>query len=402
MTTAKSERIHIGFFGRTNVGKSSIINLISNQDISIVSDIAGTTTDAVEKVMELAPVGAVVLIDTAGIDDMSVIAYKRKKKTNTIFRKCDFACLVVVTDIWTEYEENIINNFRYFNIPFSIIINKIDIVESTNEFHNKLTSYTKNIICISTINTRRSVFINSLTDIISKELVLRDNEIGMFNGLLNAGDVCLFITPIDSGAPKGRMILPQVQALRAILDINAICLFGQVAEYKKSLSELIKPPKLVVTDSQSIKEIVELSLPDQNVTTFSILLARMKGDFKIESENVYTIESITPSDTILIAEACSHHAQKEDIARVKFPKLLEKYLGFKPLIEYCNGRDYSDNINKYKLIIHCGACMLTNREKRNRVKIAVDAYVPITNFGMALSFLNGYIDRVLQPFKDII
>jgi len=398
MIITKSERIHICFFGRTNVGKSSIINFISNQDVSIVSNIAGTTTDAVEKVMEIAPIVAVVLIDTAGIDDKSELSVERKKKTNTIFKRCNFACLVVEAEIWTEYEDNMINNLKYYDIPFAIIINKIDVLNPTNNFYNKLLSYSKNIICISTINTEQNIFISSLTDIILKELEI-NTEQNMFDGLLKQNDVCLFVTPIDAGAPKGRMILPQVQALRAILDINAICLFTQITEYKKTLSNLINPPKLVVTDSQVIKKVVELSTKEQNITTFSILLARTKGNFEIETKSVYVLKNILPTDIILIAEACSHHAQKDDIAKIKFPILLEKYLNFKPNIEYCNGHNFPDNINKYKLIIHCGACMITNKEKLNRIKIATNENVPITNFGMALSFLNGYIERTLKPFN---
>ena len=403
MSTLKTERTHIGFFGRTNVGKSSIVNLISGQDTSIVSDIAGTTTDVVEKLMELSPLGAVVLIDTAGIDDISSIAEERKRKTDSVFHRCDFAWLVVEPNIWTEYEKKVIKKIKHFNIPYAIIVNKIDTANSINDFHDKLAYYTKNIIHLSVINSDKTEFIKTFANIISDNLIVNKsynaNEINMFEGLLEADDVCLFVTPIDAGSPKGRMILPQVQALRAVLDLNCICLFTQLANYQKALSKFKNPPKLVVTDSQVVKEVIELSFAEQNITTFSILLARLKGDFKVEIEGASTLDKISSNDIILIAEACSHHAQKDDIARVKFPALLEKYLGFKPQIDYCNGLDFPYDISKYKLIIHCGACMITHKEKLNRIKIAVDNNIPITNFGMALSFLNGYLERVLSFFN---
>ncbi len=397
MTTPKTERIHIALLGRTNVGKSTIVNFISNQDTSIVSDVAGTTTDVVEKTMELHPIGPVVLIDTAGIDDTSILGEERKKKTNSVIRKCDFACLIIEPNIWTDYEDSIVNNLKQLDIPFAIIINKTDTISIGNEFMLKIVSVSESIIHFSSINSDRTAFINALTDIISKKIVL-NNDINMFDGLLENGDVCLFVAPIDSGTPKGRMILPQVQALRAILDINAICLFAQPDEYLKALSNLTSLPKLVVTDSQVVKDIIELSPKELNITTFSILLARLKGDFSVEKECAYELKNITPTDTILIAEACSHHQQKDDIAKVKFPILLEKYLGFRPQIDYCNGLDFPADISKYKLIIHCGACMITHKEKINRIKVATKNNIPITNFGMAISFLNNYLDRATRPF----
>ena len=397
MLKAKLERMHIGFFGRMNVGKSSIINLIANQNVSIVSNIAGTTTDSVEKIMELVPLGPVVLIDTAGMDDFSILGEERKKKTNNVFRKCDFAFIIVEPNIWSEYEDEVVNNLKYFDVPYAIIINKIDNLNATDNFNDKLITYTKDIISVSATCSEKNIFIKSFTEIISNRFNSIP-EINMFDGLLESGDVCLFVTPIDTGTPKGRMILPQVQALRAILDMNSICLFVQLAEYQKALLELKTLPKLIVADSQVIKEVIELSFPDQNITTFSILFARLKGDFRVEIQGAYRLNEITEKDIILIAEACSHHAQKDDIARVKLPALLKKHLKFTPQIEHCNGRDFPDDIEKYNLIIHCGACMLTHKEKLNRVKIAIDNDVPITNFGMAISFLNGYMDRVLSCF----
>ncbi|MDR0927501.1 MAG: [FeFe] hydrogenase H-cluster maturation GTPase HydF [Ignavibacteria bacterium] len=401
MTTAKSERTHICLFGRTNVGKSSILNLIAKQDVSIVSEIAGTTTDVVEKVMELAPIGAVVIVDTAGIDDTSELGSERKRKTELIYRKCDFAVLIVEPNKWTEYEENVIVQLNHFDIKFAILINKIDLQQPSIEFIGKMHSIANGYVMqISATTTVSTDLINQLTTTISKLLPDLADDTNMLAGLIAPNDTVLFVTPIDTGAPKGRMILPQVQALRAVLDINAIAIFVQVAEYQQTLRLLHTPPKIVVTDSQVINEVVELSPPEQLLTTFSILLARLKGDFAVEARSAYILKDIKKDAKILIAEACSHHQQKDDIAKVKFPKLLEKYCGFMPQIDYCNGRDFPANIADYNLIIHCGACMLTRTEKLNRVRIATDAGVPLTNFGMALSFLNGHYDRVLEPFTN--
>jgi len=220
----------------------------------------------------------------------------------------------------------------------------------------------------------------------------------MFDGLINPNDVCILVTPIDTGTPKGRMILPQVQALRTLLDKNAIATFVQLEQYKSVISSLKSPPKIVVTDSQVIKEVIELSDSNQPITTFSILLARLKGNFKIELEGVQKLNSLQPDDTILIAEACSHHAQKDDIARVKIPLLLEKYLGFKPNIDYSNGKDFPEDLSNYHCIIHCGACMLTQKEKLNRIQIAQQQHIPITNFGMTLAFCKGYLNRAVSIF----
>jgi len=433
MNVAKSERLHICLFGRTNVGKSSIINFIAGQNISIVSQISGTTTDVVEKTMELAEIGAVVLIDTAGIDDNSELGVERKKRTVQIFQKCDFACLVVEPNIWTEFENEMIENFRKNNIKFAIIINKTDLQNPTNEF---ITMVNDKWLMVNEgqgrkhyaptspqLNDRRSVlhmpidnsinhlpltiyhskhsnrdeFLNKLKQIISKEIT--QNKKTLLEDLVQKNDICLFVTPIDSGAPKGRLIMPQVQVIRDALDKNAISIIVQTNEYLQAINSLKNPPKIVVCDSQVVKEVIELSKSDQPITTFSILFARLKGNLKVEIEGAYSLEKIRKGDKILIAEACSHHSQKDDIATVRIPKLLEKHFNFSPIIEYSNGRDFPENLTEYKLIIHCGACMLTHKEKKYRIQQAINANVPITNFGMTISFLNGYLDRVLLPLE---
>jgi len=474
MKVAKSERLHICLFGRTNVGKSSIINFITGQNVSIVSQIAGTTTDVVEKTMELAEIGAIVLIDTAGIDDNSELGVERKKRTLQIFQKCDFAFLVVEPNIWTEFEDEMIENFRKNNIKFAIIINKTDLmvndewlmvngglnhglnrlndctdysstvfaneVKQTTNNINRLPRYARNdgqrknarndgsgnnnnnpvnplISVISdsdnSINhlpltiyhskhCNREEFLNKFKQIISKEIV--QNEKTLLENLIQKNDVCLFVTPIDSGAPKGRLIMPQVQTIRDSLDKNAISIIVQTDEYLQALNSLKIPPKLVICDSQVVKKVIEISNAEQQITTFSILFSRLKGDFNFEIAGAYSLEKILKNDKILIAEACSHHSQKDDIATIRIPKLLEKYFkengkSFVPIIEYSKGRDFPENLAEYKLIIHCGGCMLTDKEKSERIKQAKNLNIPFTNFGMIISFLNGYLDRVLKPFE---
>ena len=411
MKVAKSERLHICLFGRTNVGKSSILNFIAGQNVSIVSQVAGTTTDVVEKTMEIAGIGAVVLLDTAGIDDNSELGKERKKRTVQVFQKCDFACLVVESNIWTEFENDVIENFRKNNIKFAIIINKIDLQTPTNEFLEKIKNISDDFLITCAVNSNNEInfartvtptvtlsrddFLNQLKQIISKEIV--QTEKTLLEDLVQDGDICLFVTPIDSGTPKGRLIMPQVQALRNALDKNAISVVVQLNEYQKAINSLVNPPKIVICDSQVVKEVIELSSSEQPITTFSILFSRLKGDFDVEVRGAYTLGKIEKGDKILIAEACSHHSQKDDIATVKIPKLLANYYNFSPIIEYSNGRDFPENLSEYKLIIHCGACMLTPKEKKYRIEQATNLGIPFTNFGMAISFLNGYLDRVLQP-----
>ena len=403
MQTPKSERIHIGIFGRTNVGKSSLINLIAKQNVSIISEIAGTTTDLVEKTMELAPLGPIVLFDTAGIDDNTELGKKRQHKTAKSFTRCDFGCLVAEANIWTEFENNVIENFKKYKIPFTIIINKIDLYFPSNAYLEQINEFSDTHILIAASQIeQREKFLENLKQTIYKKLskFLLENEslTELLNNLINTKEICIFVTPIDSGTPKGRLIMPQVQSLRAALDKNIISVVVQLDEYLDAINCLKNPPKLVICDSQVVKEVIELSDKTQNITTFSVIFAKIKGDFEIESKAAYEISKINENDKILIAEACSHHSQNDDIARVKLPKLLEKNCGFSPKIEFSNGRDYPENISEYKLVIHCGACMLTRKEKLNRIEEAVNANVAITNFGMAISFLNGYLERVLLPF----
>jgi [FeFe] hydrogenase H-cluster maturation GTPase HydF len=393
MVVAKSERLHIGLFGRTNVGKSTIFNLIAGQNIAITSEIPGTTTDVVEKTLELSTLGPVVIFDTAGIDDTSDLGKKRKSKTEQVFNRCDIALLVTEANQWTKFEEQLIKEFQEKNIPCIIVINKKE-PNSIFEIKNKLPKIIYDIL------QTRDVFLTKLTEIIQQELKVKNEKTqNLFDNLLTSGNTCIFVTPIDSGAPKGRLIMPQVQALRAALDENIISLIVQPEELNLALDSLKNPPDLIVCDSQVVKQVIEKIPQEQKITTFSILFARMKGDVKIEFEGIEIINKLKPEDKILIAEACTHHAQKDDIATVKIPNLLKKYLGFLPKIDYTSGHQFPDNLPEYKLVIHCGACMLTRTEKLNRIKEVQKVSGNITNYGMILSFLNGYLARTLEPFN---
>lgn len=394
MEVAKSNRKHIGLFGRTNVGKSTIFNLITGQDISIISNIKGTTTDVVEKTLELSTLGPVVIFDTAGLDDESILGEERRNKTHKVFERCDIACIIVEDNLWSEPEDQLVDSLNKNKIPFILVLNEKKLGSSAvlrNKLNNSSMVYNSNI--------SRDTFLTEFTDLIKKKLnVDSEAEIGIFDDILNSKQTCIFVTPIDSGAPKGRLIMPQVQALRAALDLGIISLVVQPNELENTLNTLKYKPDLVVCDSQAVKFVIEHIPEDIKITTFSILFSRLKGGLYEELKGANTIDSISKTDKILIAEACTHHSQKDDIGTIKIPNLLKKYLGFSPNITHIHGHDFPNDLDTYKLIIHCGACMLTRKEKLNRIAKAKQSEVAITNYGMAISYLNGYLKRTSEIF----
>lgn len=394
MEVAKSNRKHIGLFGRTNVGKSTIFNLITGQDISIISNIKGTTTDIVEKTLELSSLGPVVVFDTAGLDDESILGEERRNKTHKVFERCDIACIIVEDNLWSEPEDHLVDTLNKNKIPFILVFNEKNLGSSAvlrNKLNNSSMVYNSNI--------SRDTFLTEFTDLIKKKLnVDSEAEIGIFDDILNSKQTCIFVTPIDSGAPKGRLIMPQVQALRAALDLGIISLVVQPNELENTLNTLKYKPDLVVCDSQAVKFVIEHIPEDIKITTFSILFSRLKGGLYEELKGANIIDSISKTDKILIAEACTHHSQKDDIGTIKIPNLLKKYLGFSPNITHIHGHDFPNDLDTYKLIIHCGACMLTRKEKLNRIAKAKQSEVAITNYGMAISFLNGYLKRTSEIF----
>lgn len=402
--TPKSLRIQIALLGRTNVGKSSLLNLIANQDVSIVSAVPGTTTDIVEKPIELLPVGPVNLIDTGGIDDQSILASKRIERTQKIFDRADIVILVVEPNVWTEFEEQIAQTAKKYNLPLIIAINKIDLARPDDTFYSKIKEYTQNIIEVSSIDkSKYNEFLDNFKKILLKIAEQLDQQnIQLLGDILPPNALVVLIVPIDSQAPKGRLILPQVQAIREILDNNSAAFVVKDTEYSQFLGYLNRPPDLVVCDSQVVDKMVAETPPNVKCTTFSILFCRYKGDLMEEVKGSTYIDSLQDGDRILIAEACSHHPLQDDIGRIKIPRWLQSYTGKQLRFEVAVGRDFPSNLQKYKLIIHCGSCMLTRREKLNRIAKAKEAGVPITNYGIVISRSKGVLERVLSPFQEVL
>ena len=397
----KSVTLHIGIFGRTNVGKSTFINYLTGQNISIVSKVAGTTTDTVSKNMELSYVGPVTLIDTAGIDDVSELSEQRKEKTNKIFSVADVAVVITEANIWTKNEQDITDKLNKNEIPFFILINNYKKIKLTDKFLSSIKNYNyKEYTYITDLNFREQ-FLTDFTKTIYELNSKNTPEKQLTDNIIKNFQTAVLVVPIDLGAPKGRLILPQVQMIRSILDVNAMAYVVKNTELKKCLDNLKNPPDIVICDSQVIKEVSKI-VPEQiPLTTFSIIFSATKSDIKEMAKAIDKIKTLKPSDKILIAEACSHHASKDDIGRVKIPKLLSNYLGFDIKFDVCAGIEYPQNLNDYTLIIHCGACMIGRKQMMSRLKFAVDKGVAITNYGMVLSFLNGSLERTIKPFINV-
>lgn len=396
----KSLRFHIGLFGRTNVGKSSFLNMVAGQDVAITSPIPGTTTDVVEKTMELLPLGPVVFLDTAGLDDKSVLSDLRIKKTKKVFERADAVVLLTEADIWSEYEDIILEEALAKNIPVIIAINKTDQKVASVDYLNIVKSKTSRFFPCSSLDLKnRDNYVNILKSFLIE--VCPDDFLNpalLIGDLIPRNGLAVLIIPIDKEAPKGRIILPQVQAIRDVLDSGSSALVVKESEYKDTLNKLKAVPDIVVCDSQVVGRMVEDSPKELKCTTFSILLARFKGDLNELVKGVMVIDQLKPGDKVLIAESCSHHAIEDDIGRIKIPKWLEKYLGFKVTIDICSGKDYPQNLKDYKLVIHCGGCMMNKREMFFRIQKAKEQGVAITNYGVAISFLQGVLERVLCPF----
>lgn len=403
-TTPKSLRLQIAFFGRTNVGKSSIVNLIAGQDVSLVSDIPGTTTDVVEKSIELLPLGPVTMLDTAGIDDISELAKGRISRTNKVLDRVEVSLIVVEPNLWTDYEENLINETKNRRIPNVIIINKTDLTEPTEDFIKLMLSKANYVIAMSSVDvSKRDAFISELKSaIIAVAPDEYNNPPALLGDIIDTGWLIVMIVPIDREAPKGRIILPQVQAIRDVLDNHASVIVTQVEEYPNLLKILNKLPDLVICDSQVVHKMMEYTPLEVKTTTFSILFSRFKGDLIEEVKGASVVGKLKQGDKVLIAEACSHHAIEDDIGRVKLPNWLKKFVQGDIEIDYAQGRDFPANLTDYKLVIHCGSCMLTRNEKLVRIQKCKNQGVPITNYGLTISFVQGVLERALSPFPDAL
>ena len=395
---AQSERIHIAFIGKRNVGKSSLINKFIGQDLVIVSETPGTTTDPVKKAMELLPFGPVVLIDTAGIDDEGELGEKRIDKTIKVISESDFAILVLEPQQnLSEFEKELIEQLRNLELPFLAVINKSEL-GINYELIEELKSYRINYHTVSCF-TDEGIY--ELKEKVIKLLPIED-ELTLIGDLIKQHDVIVLVVPIDLGAPKGRLIMPQVQAIRESLDEDAIVVVAKDKELRAALSKLADKPKLVVTDSQAIMRVAADVPDDIPLTTFSILMARYKGDLPEYVRGLKRIEELQNGDKVLIAEACSHHAQEDDIGKVKIPRWLRFHTKKNLEIDIVNGHDFPSNLTDYKLIVHCGGCMLTRRAMQMRIKQAKMVGIPIVNYGVAISYMHGAVPRALEPFSEAI
>ena len=396
MKSLKSMRLHIGVFGRTNVGKSSLLNKITNQKVSIVSDIGGTTTDVVEKSMELLPVGPVTFLDTAGLDDETELSGQRIEKTMKVVNRIDVAVVVCDFNGIGKFENDLIEKFKELKIPYLIVVNKCDLAPKS--FHIDLKSELSNIIYTSVKKDEKIVFKfkEALVNLLPEDFVNSPKIVG---DLVPAKSTVILVIPIDKEAPKGRIILPQDQTLRDLLDNNCLSYVVKESELKDALDNLKTPPALVVTDSQAFKKVSEIVPENVSLTSFSILFARLKGDLDEFVNGARAIENLKDGDMVLILESCTHHAIEDDIGRVKIPNLLRKKTGKNLVIHNYAGHDFPD-IKDYKLIIHCGACMTNRREVLSRVLIANQNNVPITNYGVVISYCLGILPRAIKIFTE--
>lgn len=396
--TPKGMRIHIGIFGKRNVGKSSILNTLTKQDISIVSATAGTTTDPVEKSMELLPLGPVLFVDTAGIDDEGALGLQRVEKTKKVIDRIDLAIIVLDSRGLDSFEEKLIEEFNLRKTPFIIVVNKIDESDKPIDLSTYQLSNPIDIVKTSALN---SIGIDDLKQAIIKNVpdeFFADNSIAA--DLIPAGETAVLVVPIDLEAPKGRLILPQVQTIRDLLDNDSIVMVTKERELRKTLDNLKTPPALVITDSQAFLKVSADVPRNVKLTSFSILFARFKGELNEFVKGTLAIENLKSGDKILICESCTHHAIGDDIGRVKIPRWLIQYTGKKLEFEHYAGHDFPQNIKDYALIIHCGACMTNRREILSRILKARQANVPITNYGLTIAYSLGIFERALEPFES--
>ncbi|SDB17014.1 [FeFe] hydrogenase H-cluster maturation GTPase HydF [Ruminococcaceae bacterium FB2012] len=389
-STPSSERVHIGFFGRRNAGKSSLVNAVTNQELAVVSDTPGTTTDPVTKAMELLPLGPVVIIDTPGFDDEGSLGALRVKKTSQVLNRVDIA--VLVTDFTKPLggcEQELITLFRQKNIPFIIAGNKCDLADTAPDGER---------FPVSALQGKN---IHELREKIASLTTAKDQTLKIVGDVINAGELALLVVPIDKAAPKGRLILPQQMVIRDILEAGACAAVVRETELKDTLDRLVSKPSVVITDSQVFGFVSKTVPEDIRLTSFSILMAKYKGFLETSVKGAAAIKGLKDGDKVLISEGCTHHRQCGDIGSVKLPALLKKTTGAELEIELSSGREFPEELEKYALIIHCGACMLTEREMLFRMRTAVDAGIPFTNYGVALAYMNGILGRSLEVFPQV-
>lgn len=386
--TPMAERVHIGIFGRRNAGKSSIINAMTGQNLAIVSDVAGTTTDPVLKAMELLPLGPVVIIDTPGLDDEGELGKLRVQKAYQVLNKTDIAVVVIDGSVGkTEADEEILGRIREKKIPYMIVKNKSDLQAAEKDEENEIS-----------VSAKTGQNIYALKERIAALAPKEDMTRKIVGDLLKPNDLAVLVVPIDSAAPKGRLILPQQQTIRDILETGAVSVVTRDHELKETLASLGKKPKLVITDSQIFGRVSKEVPADMQLTSFSILMARYKGDLKPNVKGARALEHLQDGDVVLISEGCTHHRQCEDIGTVKLPRWIKEHTGKELRFEFTSGTEFPLDLSSYKLIVHCGGCMLNEREMKYRLKCAEDQGIPMTNYGICIAYINGILERSLAPF----
>lgn len=389
--TPQSERVHIGFFGMRNAGKSSVVNAVTGQELSVVSDVLGTTTDPVTKAMEILPLGPVVIIDTPGFDDEGALGELRVKKTKQVLNRVDAAVLVVDATVGRKQTDNeLISLFKEKNIPFVIAYNKCDLLKSTSGFDDGIL-----------ISAEQDINIHSLRETIAQKAKPEGEKVPICSDLVSPESFVVLVIPIDSAAPKGRLILPQQQTIRDILDAGAVAISVKETELKQTLESLGKKPELVITDSQAFEQVSRDVPQDIMLTSFSILMARHKGFLDDAVKGAAAIDSLKDGDVVLISEGCTHHRQCDDIGTVKLPRWLKNYTGADIKFETSSGKGFPEDLSRYSLVIHCGGCMLNEREITYRRKCAADAGVPFTNYGTAIAYMQGILKRSVKIFPHL-
>jgi [FeFe] hydrogenase H-cluster maturation GTPase HydF len=392
-TTPSANRIHIGFFGRRNAGKSSVVNAVTGQDLAVVSDVKGTTTDPVYKSMELLPMGPVMIIDTPGSDDEGALGELRIRKTKQVLNKTDVAVLVIDASVGkTQADEELIKLFEQKDINYMIVFNKSDLL-------NEVTQTDEHEIYVSAKNKTN---IEQLKEKIASLVPADDVKLKIVADIIGPSDFVVLVVPIDKAAPKGRLILPQQQTIRDILEADATAVVVKEYELKETLENLGKKPKIVITDSQVFAKVSADTPKDILLTSFSILFARYKGFLEQAVKGAAALDKLHEHDTILISEGCTHHRQCDDIGRVKLPRWIKNYTSKQFNFEFSSGTEFPDELGKYQLIIHCGGCMLTEREMKYRQKCAMDQDVPITNYGIIIAYMQGILRRSLEAFPHIL
>lgn len=399
-STPSSDRVHIGFFGKRNAGKSSVINAVTGQSLSIVSEVKGTTTDPVYKAMELLPLGPVMMIDTPGLDDEGALGTLRMQKSYQVLNKTDIAVLVVdATTGMTEEDQAIIRRFQQKNIPFLVVYNKLDLVDQNAPPMEIEDVPAENVLWISSETGEN---IHELKELLAKQVPAGLSKYPIVADLLKPSDFVVLVVPIDSAAPKGRLILPQQQTIRDVLEAGGAAIVVKETELKDTLKDIGKKPRLVITDSQAFAKVSTETPENIPLTSFSILFARHKGNLELAVKGAAAIEKLQDGDTVLISEGCTHHRQCDDIGTRKLPRWIEQYTGKKLNFKFTSGTEFPEDFAPYKMVVHCGGCMLNEREMKYRLQCAEDQGIAITNYGILIAYMQGILKRCIAPFPDFV